>query len=58
MNDKIEIDIQHILLALNLIPGLPYLVSGEYINHLIESDLKYPPPTLCKPHRFLDEMLT
>lgn len=59
MNNKIEIDVQKILVSLNLGTRLPYLVSGDYINHLIESDLKTPPSQiLSKSRRFIDEIQT
>ncbi|MBP1154417.1 hypothetical protein ACVLD2_001679 [Paenibacillus sp. PvR052] len=44
MTNKIEIDVQKILVSLNLGTRLPYLVVGEPINHLVESDLKSSPP--------------
>lgn len=56
MNNKIEIDVQKILLSLNLGTSLPYLESGEYTTHRIESGLKSPPPQiLCRSHRVKDE---
>lgn len=32
MNNKIEIDVQKILISLNLGTSLPYPLSGEYID--------------------------